>query len=325
MSLLKTIARVGLHHCGILPAIRWNSRAQFSILTYHRFSPALYPGGRETMERQCAYLKRAYRVVPLAEIGESLRSGKPLPRRALAVTIDDGYRDFLLDAVPVFQSFRIPSTMFLMTDFIDGKEWPWWNKVAYAAEHSPAKTVRVSMSGEAGRDFHLRTAAQREHAAEEICAQVTRLPNRSRLAFIRTLPEVFQVGLPDNAPPGMEPLSWDEVRSLTGKGVEFGAHTKTHPVLPSVEDEDEIFEEIAGSKSRIDEELGRPTLHFCYPNGDFNDTVVRAVDRCGFETAVTTVPGFNATGEDRYRLKRFSVELNLPDPYFREQVAGLHG
>jgi hypothetical protein len=64
--------------------------------------------------------------------------------------------------------------------------------------------------------------------------------------------------------------------------------------------------------------------NFCYPNGDFDDRARRAVERCGFETAVTTEPGLNRKSENRYLLKRIAAEPDLPDQYFREQVAGLH-
>ena len=64
----------------------------------------------------------------------------------------------------------------------------------------------------------------------------------------------------------------------------------THPILPNLEDPESIYEEIAGSGKRLEQELGRAPMHFCYPNGDFNEAVLQAVERCGFQTAVTVVP-----------------------------------
>ena len=59
-------------------------------------------------------------------------------------------------------------------------------------------------------------------------------------------------------------------------------------------------------------------------SSDVNGTVLDVVRQAGFEMAVTTRSGINAPGEDPYLLKRLSVEPSLPDPYFREEVAGLH-
>jgi peptidoglycan/xylan/chitin deacetylase (PgdA/CDA1 family) len=119
-------------------------------------------------------------------------------------------------------------------------------------------------------------------------------------------------------------LTWDEVRRLAGAGVEFGAHSKTHPILPLVEDEASIEEEIVGSKTRLEQELGRPAIHFCYPNGDYDDAVVEVVARRGFQTAVVVDAGLNKPPANRYLLKRLSVALYYSDDYFRELVAGMH-
>jgi peptidoglycan/xylan/chitin deacetylase (PgdA/CDA1 family) len=322
---VKRLARIGLHQLGGLRPLFWRSRNKFRILTYHRFATNLYPSVEADLKRQCAFLRRHFEIVSLAEIGQSLQSGRKLPPNALAVTIDDGYRDFLLDAFPVFREWKIPATIYLITDFLDGKLWPWWNQVEYAVMHTTLASVTVALiPAGSPQTLHLGSREQKEHAVTSICAQVVRIPNQDRLNLLRVLPELFQVDLPGKAPAEYSPLTWDEVRFLAEAGIEFGAHTKTHPILPSLKDPESIHQEIAGSKDRIEQELGRAALHFCYPNGDFNDAALQSVERCGFQTAVTTRSGMNAPGEPRYTLKRLSVEPGQFDDYFREQLAGLH-
>jgi peptidoglycan/xylan/chitin deacetylase (PgdA/CDA1 family) len=322
---LKSIARFGLHSLGGLRPLIWSSRKRFRILTYHRFSPAVHPGAPGAIEKQCAFLRRRFHPVPLADIARSLATGAPLPPHALAVTVDDGYRDFLLDGFPAFRKWRIPVTVFLMTDFVDGKLWPWWNQVDYAARLGRAARVRLSLlPGQAGQELPLETEEQREHAAAVIRGQMVKVPNRTRRAFLETLPALFDVEIPPQPPPEHAALTWDDVRQLASAGVEFGAHTKTHPILPNVEDAKLVEEEIAGSKARIEQALGRPAIHFCYPNGDYDDATVAAVARCGFQTAVTIRRGLNTPRENRYLLKRISLDTDYADDYFREAVVGLH-
>jgi len=321
----KNIARFGLHRLGGLRLLIWSSRSRFRILTYHRFSPAVFPGAPETLDRQCAFLRRRFHPVPLAEIARSFETGAPLPPKALAVTVDDGYRDFFLDGFPVFRKWQIPVTVFLMTDFLDRKLWPWWNRVDYAARNGRAARVRLSLlPGRAAEELPLETGEQREHAAAAIRDQLVKVPHRVRLAFLEALPGLFDVAIPPQPPPEHAALTWDDVRQLAAAGVEFGSHTRTHPILPSVEDRSLVEEELAGSKARIEQELGRPAIHFCYPNGDHDDATVAAVARCGFQTAVTIRKGLNAPRENRYLLKRVSLDPDCPDEYFREAVVGLH-
>jgi len=322
---LKRFARFGLHRLGGLRPLIWSSRKRFRILTYHRLSSVLYPGAAAALDRQCAFLRSQFHPLPLSEIARSLNTGAALPPGALAVTVDDGYRDFLVDGFPIFRKWRIPVTVFLMTDFVDRKLWPWWNQVAYAAQHGRARRVRLSLTPKRDeQQLPLETEVQRQSAADAICALVKKLPNRGRLAFLDRLAELFELEMPRQAPPEHAPLTWDDARRLAADGVEFGAHTKTHPILPRVEDEELIVDEIAGSKARVEQELGRPAIHFCYPNGDYNSEGVDVVARCGFQSAVTVDAGLNTRRADRYLLKRLPVALDLPDEYFREQVAGMH-
>lgn len=320
---IKRLARIGLHRFGGLNPILWSSRKSFRILTYHRFGPDHYADGRAALDRQCEFLMRQFRVTPLSEIAHSLKDGAPLAPRTLAVTVDDGYRDFLTDAMPVFEKWKIPATIYLISDFLDGKLWPWWDQLRFAAENTRRESVTISLNGRA-EELRLRSGAEKAAAITRIRDQVVRVPDRIRRTFAAGLGALFDVEIPHQAPPESAALSWDDVRKLAGANIEFGAHTKTHPILPNVEDADSLNEEIAGSRARIEQELRRPVIHFCYPNGDWNDGVEKVVAQCGFATAVTTQSGLNRPGADRFRLKRLSVEPGFPDEYFREQVAGMH-
>jgi len=120
-------------------------------------------------------------------------------------------------------------------------------------------------------------------------------------------------------------VSWDRVREMLGHGIEFGAHTKTHPILSRIADKREQREEIEGSKLRVEQETGIPVLHFAYPNGladDYDSDVVELVERARFQTAVTLQGGLNLLGENPYLLRRIGVGLRLPKLEFREYAAG---
>jgi hypothetical protein len=152
-----------------------------------------------------------------------------------------------------------------------------------------------------------------------------RIPNAERLRLLAGLPEQLRVALPQEAPPGYEPLRWEEVREMAAAGIEFGAHTRTHPVLSQVSAAEELRDEIAGSKSRIEQQLERPVDHFCYPNGsheDFGADAVEAVRSAGFSTAVTTEKGVNHRGANPFQLVRIGVEPGLDQDYFARCAAG---
>jgi peptidoglycan/xylan/chitin deacetylase (PgdA/CDA1 family) len=77
---------------------------------------------------QMAWLRQAgYRVVALEDWlalggarGLAAGQGRPLPRNAVAITFDDGYRDNYSAAWPVLQEHGFPATVFLVTGSMGG-------------------------------------------------------------------------------------------------------------------------------------------------------------------------------------------------------------
>jgi peptidoglycan/xylan/chitin deacetylase (PgdA/CDA1 family) len=293
---LKTLAVAAFHRGGGLHLVRWWHRKGLRILMYHRFSDA------SALAAQCAHIRRHYHPVPMSQVAFWLKTGEPLRANALAVTIDDGYRDFLTVAHPVFREYGIPVTVFVVTDFLDGKLWLWTDHVQYA--HRLA-----GRPAEEGRDM---------------IERLKRVSNPERLSTLARLPETLGITLPPEPPAEYSPLSWEEVRRLASQGVEFGAHTRAHPILSSVASLPELTGEIAGSKQRLEEMLDRPVLHFCYPNGrweDIGENAVAAVRAAGFETAVTTIGGLNHRPADPFLLRRIGAAPDFPPRYFHQVAA----
>jgi peptidoglycan/xylan/chitin deacetylase (PgdA/CDA1 family) len=96
------------------------------------------------------------------------------------------------------------------------------------------------------------------------------------------------------------------VGTLTGAGISIGAHTRTHPSLTDLSDED-AESEIAGSRADLEESLGQPVTVFAYPFGHHDERVRALVERAGFEGACSVEPGRNRLAVDRFRLRRLEV------------------
>ena len=100
-----------------------------------------------------------------------------------------------------------------------------------------------------------------------------------------------------------ELMSWAELRSLAGHGLEIGAHSCSHPYLTKLGPARLMAEGQVG-KARIEAELGRPVELLAYPYGDQNLRVRRAMAACGYMAAVTTQPGLSRLGDNPMALPR---------------------
>jgi peptidoglycan/xylan/chitin deacetylase (PgdA/CDA1 family) len=317
VGIKSTVQRI-FHGAGGLDFIRWQNRSRNRILTYHNFQSS----GEEAFEQQCEHIRHAYNPVTLEQVTAFVRDGKTLPPNSVALTVDDGYRDFYLHAYPVLRRHQIPATVFLMTNFLDRIEWPWWDQLRYAFFKTTLDSVPLAIAKPDQVPLH--DSASRERAFEKTAESLKLVPNTARLDFIAKLPETFKIEMPAHPPTGLEPMTWDEVREMAANGISFGAHTKSHPILGMISD-DQLREEIEGSKQRLQDELGRAPVHFCYPNGratDIGDRVRGAVEQAQFSAAVSTESGWNEPGSDPYMLKRLSMETGASKFYFRQQVAG---
>lgn len=73
-----------------------------------------------------------------------------------------------------------------------------------------------------------------------------------------------------------------EIRGLSDRGFEVGAHTLDHVDLKTV-DESMALHEIGGSKAWVEDLTGRPCRMFCPPKGRFNRRDLRLAQDCGFD------------------------------------------
>jgi peptidoglycan/xylan/chitin deacetylase (PgdA/CDA1 family) len=85
---------------------------------------------------------------------------------------------------------------------------------------------------------------------------------------------------------------------------EFGAHTRTHPMLPHLSLERQK-EEIVSSKRDLEELLGKPVPSFSYPNGKATEAAKRIVQETGFVYACTSLQDVVRPGCDLHELPRF--------------------
>jgi peptidoglycan/xylan/chitin deacetylase (PgdA/CDA1 family) len=80
------------------------------------------------------------------------------------------------------------------------------------------------------------------------------------------------------------PLTWGRLRELAERGWEIGSHTRTHPHLTTLGD-DELRAELTASKGECEVNLGLPCRTIAYPYGDQDARVRAAAHAAGYEAA----------------------------------------
>lgn len=101
--------------------------------------------------------------------------------------------------------------------------------------------------------------------------------------------------------PDRQALTVEEVRLMSAH-VDFGSHTRFHPILPMCTLE-ESREEIELSKLEIQRMTWRPCRHFSYPNGNYSKREIALLKAGGYESARTIKPGWNRRDGDTFTLR----------------------
>jgi peptidoglycan/xylan/chitin deacetylase (PgdA/CDA1 family) len=306
----------GLYHTRVIRpfsiATSYIGRQSFQILSYHRinddqdpFFPAV---PSPIFERQMAHIAQTFKVFPVEELVERAHR-RALPRNALAVTFDDGYRDNLTHAAPVLARHGLPATIFLATGFIGTASVPWFDRVAMAFK----ATTAASWMAPWGENLSLARRPDRLTALDRTLGYLKRLPDDDLQHTVDELLETLEV-VEGKAFKNLM-LTWDDVHALGGLGFSIGAHTVSHPILSRVKPA-RAWAEILGSRTAIESTLGSPPRTFAYPNGgpdDYTTTVTRLVREAGFRCAVTTRFGVNTRTTSPYELRRGGPwERDLP-------------
>jgi peptidoglycan/xylan/chitin deacetylase (PgdA/CDA1 family) len=105
-------------------------------------------------------------------------------------------------------------------------------------------------------------------------------------------------------------VDWDELAELEAGRIRIESHGIGHRPLSEL-DPAEATREIALSKLRLEERLGREVEAFAFVKGshaDYRPEHASLVQQAGYRIAFTSVSGANGASTDRFRLRRYNVE-----------------
>jgi len=76
---------------------------------------------KDNFAAQMKYLKdNDFRTLTMDEINDFLKNNKPIPKKSVALTFDDGYEDNYSNVYPLLKSYGFKATVFVVAKSIDG-------------------------------------------------------------------------------------------------------------------------------------------------------------------------------------------------------------
>jgi peptidoglycan/xylan/chitin deacetylase (PgdA/CDA1 family) len=254
--------------------------------------------------------QRDIAVISMDEVHERLRGNDEGKGRFAAFTFDDGYRNNIEHVLPLFEKYELPFCLNITPGLTDCSIPLWWH---FLADLVAAKD---SLSFSWNSDQHAwptQTLSEKNRAYEEI-ANLIRFEDQATCHDLAA--RLFEDHDIDWRLEQKRVLaSWESIASLAQNPLAtIGAHSLTHRTLKMLDDQ-EIRNELSGSRERVSAEVGSPVDHFAYPFGGRNSVdhrVFQIAKDCDFKTLATTRSSnlFSAHGRHLEALPRLMLSGN---------------
>ena len=322
------ITALGLHHI-----FDKKYSGQGHILMFHRVIPfedrprihnheSLEIAPEHLEQTILFFKKRNYIFLGIENLAAYLKSGQK--RKFVVFTFDDGYLDNLQYAYPIFKKYGIPFTIYITSNFINGKAVMWW----YLLEEALLARNSLDFQWEENQyHFVCESKSQKEITFEEVRKLITGSLNPSQ--HLRQLGQIFQAS-PDQLYEYTKQncMTWQQIADLAKDPlVTIGAHTANHLPLKKLS-EKELYHEIIESKIEIENQINHKVEHFAYPFGkkvEADEREYEYVRENKFVSAVTTNIGniFNEHLNHMHKLPRINVNALTTEDVLELQVSGM--
>ncbi len=315
-------------------------KGQLLIIGYHRILPLndpeykkMQPGMRvepDTLEMHIQILKKYFEIIDLNEWVERVKAGKPVPKKACALTFDDGWADNYEYAFPVLKKENVPATIFLVSSMIGTAQKFWPERVTDILIQLKSKKYSII-----GKEYlkwltdlgltEKKISNLDENMIDGFINQLKMLPDDKIYKILETLNENKNIELEvtENEPAHI--LNLLQIKEMMRSGlVSFASHTQQHLRLTMVESEKGLEHEIVQSKAVLESMLENKITGFCYPNGDFDDRSLSFVTAT-YDYACTTKKGWNSTKSNLSLLNRVLVHNDISNTpsAFESRVSNL--
>ena len=322
---IRLFFRIGLFE--IAHRLRPN---RLTVLNYHRINDFSHPNfdqfipnvsaSVDHFDQQLKYMQKNFNIISIEQVNKWINNKQELPKFAALVTFDDGYQDNLSNAFPILQKRGIPACIFLASDYISSSKPFFWDLISYCFHHSTKQEIILPHLGKC----KIENRYVAHNIANKYIKFLKSLPDNQKWEMVKKISNELEVEVPDTAFSNNH-LTWDQVRYLSKNQISIGAHTKSHPILTRISQED-AFNELLLSKTKIEAELHRPVNNFAYPNGsilDFNPAIINLVKTAGFESAYSLINGsihYSALHNKRFAINRIFVGNKDTIPNFVAKV-----
>lgn len=274
------------------------------VLFYHGVESRIVDASVETesisatdFECQLRYICMHFKPITLEEFYHKYRYNT-WEGGEILLTFDDGYRNLLVDGLPLLEKYGVPFALFVTTDNVTRNE-------LFPTTINRIVNLAIKNDREENLRFSRLMKTEPVEIVDELCADLLRQVSAEELASLRSRYS------------SVNPMNWDEVKQIANSPLcTIGSHCVTHICCHERQSPEEIRRQLIESKNEIQRRLNISCDFLAWPNGSFTEDAEEIAHECGYKMAFST----------RYRAVyaggRYSVgRIQVPYDYARFKYA----
>lgn len=306
MSFAKQIARkivfptiVGF---GAEKLLRYTSPFKKQILLYHgvvqtpRHDISLGPISADSFEKQIKYIKENFDVVTQDEMFQMYRENYEPKKHTVAITFDDGYLNNYTVAFPIMKKYKIPSTIYILSQCLEDNERLTWS------DYIDFIKDKLELRNLSSLPLTIKTI-------DALKNYIKGLTIEQRNVLFAALHKQADVKL---SPLYQEPEHWklmnaSQIKELANSGlVEIGAHSHNHPNLGRI-DIQEAKKEMKTSKDLLESVTNKEVYSIAFPDGCYTQEVKQTAIDLGYRNLLAVDYRLSEDNADKTILSRYCI------------------
>lgn len=334
-DVLKKIAYLLIY---IVDGLRRKNKNGLTIVTYHRvdgYDKSTDPlvVSIPTFRKQVEHYKKYYKIISADELATVIQGKQVICAPLCLITFDDGWRDNYVNAFEILKSYGVPAIIFVSTEHIGNGDYFWFARIKYILENIECTNINEltrDLSNEVRNHLHEIASLQKNQRCRKIEQVIEIMKNMKYRDIEKVIDALSDRYATQNVSCERVTLSWDEIREMINNGISFGTHGKRHAILTLLDDH-ELEREINDSKEQLEANINTDVKYIAYPNGNYDDRVIRFAKKYGYVAAFTCNPGINRLVDKVYEIRRCFVSEKsseglcgrYSDLFFNVELSGI--
>lgn len=254
------------------------------ILCFHRVSDEknlmFPPLQKRVFESIIEYISKNFYSCSTQEFfDEKLKNENP----KILITFDDGYKDFIENALPILVKYNIKALHNIIVDSAEKNIYPWTQELNNIINHlyTTKKFGKYKLSSfeliisenekktyNSGMEFYKIMLSKNKSEREKILNQLNKLTPTLKKEKLM--------------------MNWEDIIKCNEQLIEIGSHTYTHDSLKTIKEDKLLDYEISFSKQKIEEKINIKIDSIAFPNGEYSNKIVTKSIKSGYSYLFTT-------------------------------------